>query len=67
MVTNIQWEDGAKKSGELYIADEPGKTWTVKDSLFCWIYGTVGDDGKKDGLKPWEADRTAESDDYKLE
>ena len=30
MVTNIQWEDGAKKSGELYIADEPGKTWTLK-------------------------------------
>lgn len=30
IVTNIQWDDETKKSGDVYISDAPGKTWTLK-------------------------------------
>ena len=28
-VTNIEWDDEEKQSGELYVTDAPGKTWTL--------------------------------------
>lgn len=28
-VTNIEWDDAEKQSGELYVTDAPGKTWTL--------------------------------------
>lgn len=28
-IENIEWDDDTKKSGEFYIKDAPGKTWTV--------------------------------------
>ncbi len=30
MLTNIEWDDDTKQSGELYITDAPGKTWELK-------------------------------------
>lgn len=30
VVTDIEWEDENRRSGEVYIVDAPGKTWTLK-------------------------------------
>ena len=30
IITNIEWNDAEKQRGEIYIADAPGKTWTLK-------------------------------------
>ena len=30
VVIDIEWEDEKRRSGEVYIADAPGKTWTLK-------------------------------------
>lgn len=38
VITNIQWDDETEKSGEIYITDAPGKTWTLKR-----LYMTRGD------------------------
>lgn len=30
VVTNIEWDDESKRSGEVYLADAPGKVWTLQ-------------------------------------
>lgn len=29
VITNIEWDDEEKQSGEVYVTDAPGKTWTL--------------------------------------
>lgn len=46
VITNIQWDDGTEKNGEVYITDAPGKTWILKR-----LYVTKEDAEKFKGQK----------------